>query len=197
MKRINGFTPLHPESKHLHVEGERVIKFKLLRKSCSLGKGVTGFTLVEIMFSLAIVALIAAIAIPNLLRARINSNESAAQATLRVLATAATGFAAVNGGSYPANFSTLVNSVPPYIDTSLDDGGGAPQKQGYFFTYSPIVQGANNIQFWIQAYPVTLNVTGNNFYYTDELGAICRGLALAGGHANVGSACPAGYNPAN
>ena len=49
--------------------------------------GRKGFTLVEIMIVVAIIALLAAIAIPNLLRARHNANESAALAPLKTLFT--------------------------------------------------------------------------------------------------------------
>ena len=48
-----------------------------------------GFTLVEIMIVTAIIIVLAAIGIPNLLRARLNANESAAAANLRTISTAA------------------------------------------------------------------------------------------------------------
>ena len=48
-----------------------------------------GFTLVEIMIVVAIISLLAAIAIPNLLRARHNANEAAAIAALRTISTGA------------------------------------------------------------------------------------------------------------
>ena len=51
-----------------------------------------GFTLVEIMIVVAIIALLAAIAIPNLLRARVSANDALAQSTLRAISTAAETF---------------------------------------------------------------------------------------------------------
>jgi len=79
-----------------------------------------GFTLVEIMIVVAIIALLAAIAIPNLLRQRITANESAAQATLRTISTAFETYAAANNGQYPTDAATqLVNvagGAPPYLN---------------------------------------------------------------------------------
>ncbi|HIE35679.1 MAG TPA: prepilin-type N-terminal cleavage/methylation domain-containing protein [Candidatus Omnitrophica bacterium] len=70
-----------------------------------------GFTLVEIMIVVAIIALLAAIAIPNLLTARRSANDSAARANLRAVATAAENYAIDNNGSYPT------------ADENLTDGG--------------------------------------------------------------------------
>ena len=81
-----------------------------------------GFTLVEIMIVVAIIALLAAIAIPNLLRARITANESAAQATLRTISTALETYAAANNGLYSAGAETtddyLMEDTPPYLNTA-------------------------------------------------------------------------------
>jgi len=82
-----------------------------------------GFTLVEIMIVVAIIALLAAIAIPNLLRARVTANESAAQATLRTISTALETYAAANSGFYaPADGTTtdsyLRTPTPPYLNKS-------------------------------------------------------------------------------
>ena len=80
-----------------------------------------GFTLVEIMIVVAIIALLAAIAIPNLLRARVTANESAAQATLRTISTALETYGAANGGFFsPADGTTtdtyLTSQTPPYLN---------------------------------------------------------------------------------
>ena len=84
--------------------------------------GRRGFTLVEIMIVVAIIALLAAIAIPNLLRARHNANESAAIASLRTISTAMESFrVAETPPAYPASLATLgaPPSSSPYIDAQL------------------------------------------------------------------------------
>ena len=74
-----------------------------------------GFTLVEIMIVVAIIALLAAIAIPNLLRAKMAGNDALAQATIRSLSTASETYATANSGNYPTAFGNLTSVTPPYI----------------------------------------------------------------------------------
>ena len=88
-----------------------------------------GFTLVEIMVVVAIIALLASIAIPNLLRARITANESNAKATLKTISTALETYALANG-TYPSNTTALLGQVPPYL---TKDYFGSTQS-GYDYT---------------------------------------------------------------
>ncbi len=146
-----------------------------------------GFTLVEIMIVVAIIALLAAIAIPNLLRARISAQESAAAAALHTVAAAEIQWRATN-----PTYATLVQlgaAVPPYIDATL--AGGA--KQGYTFTVTPnnTGPGGSGVNFFGEA----VNTAGQaHSFYVDEAGVLCRstaavGVAALGAHQ--GGTCPA------
>ena len=124
-----------------------------------------GFTLVEIMIVVAIIALIAAIAIPNFMRARVNANESAALASMRTLVGALESFRAnTSPSSFPADLLAMSATNPPYIDTVLSGG----TKQGYTFTY---VQASANT-YTLTAAPVTANVTGVRGFFTNQTGVI-------------------------
>ncbi len=139
-----------------------------------------GFTLVEIMIVVAIIALLAAIAIPNLLRARLSANEAAAAAALHTVAAAQIQWRATNP-TYAANLAALSGATPPYIDATL--GGGA--KQGYNFQTS--IQGTGFI-----AEAQHAAGQGHSFYI-DDAGVLCRstaaGAAALGAHQ--GGVCPA------
>ena len=109
-----------------------------------------GFTLVEIMIVVAIIALLAAIAVPNLLRARLVANDTAAQNTLKNISTAAETFASANQGNYPAGMDDLTGATPPYIDEDYCDQtvGGyvyacTMDATGYTFTATPVTAGSS------------------------------------------------------
>jgi type IV pilus assembly protein PilA len=132
--------------------------------------GKKGFTLVEIMIVVAIIALLAAIAIPNLLRARHNANEAAAIASLKTISVACESFrAAQTSPAYPATLTALSSATPPYIDTTLADAvDKTSSRQGYFFTYS--TTGRN--QYTCLATPEVINTTGTRIFRVDETGVI-------------------------
>jgi prepilin-type N-terminal cleavage/methylation domain-containing protein len=94
-----------------------------------------GFTLVEIMIVVAIIALLAAIAIPNLLRSRLNAAEANAQATLKTISTAAESYAAANGGVYPTSVNVLSDvEDPSYLNKDYETECTADSPcQGYSF----------------------------------------------------------------
>ena len=120
---------------------------------------IRAFTLVEIMIVVAIVALLAAIAIPNLLRARQNANEVAALRSLRLVSTACESFrAAQTPGTYPNSLADLAAAVPQYIDSVLASG----TKQGYNFAYVFV----NSNQYTCTATPIA--GSGTRVFFIDE-----------------------------
>ncbi len=131
-----------------------------------------GFTLVEIMIVVAIIVLLAAIAIPNLLRARLSANEATAIAAMRTLSTAMESYrAAQSPPAYPGALSSLSNATPPYIDSVLGSGN----KSGYTFTPA-----GGGTTFSVVATPQTPNVTGVRTFFVDQSGVVRVGNASTG-----------------
>ena len=118
-----------------------------------------GFTLVEIMIVVAIIALLAAIAIHNLLSARMTANTAAAKANIRSLSTAAETYSTANNGAYPdtvARLTTFIGSAGSYC---ADAAGGATSVQGYQYRCTMTDGG-----YSLVANPVTVGTTGSTTY---------------------------------
>jgi prepilin-type N-terminal cleavage/methylation domain-containing protein len=131
-----------------------------------------GFTLVEIMVVVSIIVLLAAIAIPNLLRSRLSANEAAAIATLKTLSAATlTYFMAQTPMAYPSNLTALSNATPPYIDSTLGSGN----RSGYSFN---LTGGGNT--FGVVASPQSPNVTGVRSFFIDQSGVVRVGNNSSG-----------------
>lgn len=132
-----------------------------------------GFSLIELLIVVAIILIIAAIAIPNLLRAKIAANQASAVGSLRTLNTACVAYS-TSYGSFPGALSNLgplasggnASSTSADLIDSVLAGG---TKSGYTFTYTP---GTSNQSYSITATPITVGTTGQSMYYTDQSGVI-------------------------
>jgi len=141
-----------------------------------------GFTLVEIMIVVAIIALLAAIAIPNLLRARLNANEGAAIGNMHTLVTALGSYQANQSpATFPDALENLGNADPEYVDDYLagvtgDATANRATKQGYWFTYTnPTIY-----TYTLIAAPTVPGKTGNRSFFADESGVVRVGTDATG-----------------
>ncbi len=129
-----------------------------------------GFTLVEIMIVVAIIALLAAIAIPNLMQARRTANEAAAKATMRSFSTAAETYSAANSGQYPADVAQLTTFITSAGNYCADAVGGGTAVQGYTYACTLAAGG-----YTFVATPVNSPATGA-IQYTATTGGVLTPL---------------------
>lgn len=130
-----------------------------------------GFSLIELLIVVAIILVIAAIAIPSLLHAKMSANESSAVGSLRTINTACTTYSSTYGTGFPAALSNLGPAAVPtgsqadLLDAVLASG----VKSGYSFSYSsaaPVNSVINT--YTINADPVIRGTSGQRSFYTDQ-----------------------------
>ncbi|MFZ0979045.1 MAG: prepilin-type N-terminal cleavage/methylation domain-containing protein [Candidatus Acidiferrales bacterium] len=163
-----------------------------------MNKKQKGFSLIELLIVVAIILIIAAIAIPNLLRARMAANESSAVGSLRTINTANATFLSVYGHNFAPSLLTLGGAAPIAAPTCLEAnlidqvlGGAAPNnKSGYSFVYNPGAVDPGDAAcgsvttYTVTATPLTYNGTGTRSFFTDQTGVI-RGADDGGGLSSV------------
>jgi type IV pilus assembly protein PilA len=145
-------------------------------------KNTRGFSLIELLIVVAIILIIAAIAIPNLLRSRIAANQASAVGSLRTINTAQITYASTYNSGYsaalsylgpPATGSNPTSTVAGLVDSVLAGSANDSVKSGYGFNYVPTAAVQGRIDtYTVTANPTTPGTTGSNFYFTDQSGVI-------------------------
>ncbi len=133
-----------------------------------------GFSLIELLIVVTIILIIAAIAIPNVLRTRMTANEAAAVGALRALNSACLTYSTIYGG-YPP---TLASLGPPAAGSAatataadlIDSVLAAGSKTGYVFTYAAVdLNGDGKMDtYTVAANPASRGTTGQRGFFTDQ-----------------------------
>lgn len=114
-----------------------------------------GFTLVEVIVTIGIIMLLAAITIPNVLKTRTVANEAAAKAALHTIGNAIEMYMAINS-NYPSSEAEMLspNSNPPYLNQAFD----GQSTNGYQYVYQ------FNGGYTVTATPDACGTTGTKIF---------------------------------
>jgi type IV pilus assembly protein PilA len=156
----------------------------------------TGFSLIEVLIVVAIILIVAAIAIPNIMRARMAANDSSAAGSIRAINTGEiTYFNTYPTIGFPLNMTALGGALPCspssvtgcLIDNYLATNGGGNGKSGYNFaaTGSPGPGALINNQFYSTGAPLGVNYGTRSYCSVED--AVIRLQQPAGNLAVVGS----------
>jgi type IV pilus assembly protein PilA len=125
-----------------------------------------GFSLIELLIVVAIILIIAAIAIPNFIHARMAANESTAVSSIHAINTSEIEYSSANPTiGYSATLANLGPSGAGYLDSVLSSG----IKSGYVLTYVQNASNTPSIAYTLNADPVNRGVTGQRSFYSDQL----------------------------
>src|SRR5258707_15305594 len=142
-----------------------------------------GFSLVELLIVVAIILVIAAVAIPNLLRSRMSANEASAVASMRTIVTAEIVYSSTYTVGFAANLTNLsdggtpANCIPPTVPAAasaclIDNSLASGTKSGYTFAYAAVAVGGLNASYTLNADPVASGASGQRHFFTDQTNVI-------------------------